>query len=264
MRLRTTLAAATAFVALAATPASAITYGFADGNGPNSHPNVGALVESLDGKLFQICSGTLIDETVFLTASHCTASIEADGGSALVTFDPALDGNSTLTPGAMYTNLAWKNLGGLANSPDVAVIKFSSSVLSVCQCLPASLPAAGLLDQLAAKNGLKGQMFTAVGYGLTERVKSGPGAPQLGETNLRMFATESFNALGPAWLHMSQNPSLGNGGACYGDSGGPNFLGTSNVIAGITVTGDRWCRSTNVVFRLDTPAARDFLKAWVP
>ena len=139
------------------------------------------------------------------------------------------------------------------------MITFSSSVLGACNCTPARLPTAGLLDELAAQNGLKGQRFTAVGYGLTQRVKSGPGAPQLGDTNLRMVATEDFNALGRTWLHLSESPSQGNGGACYGDSGGPNFLGTSDVIAGLAVTGDRWCRSTNVAFRLDTPAARAFL-----
>ena len=40
------------------------------------------------------------------------------------------------------------------------------------------------------------------------------------------------------------NPSTGNGGTCYGDSGGPNFLGTTNIIAAITITGDAVCRST--------------------
>ena len=262
MRLRAKLAAATVFVAVVAAPASAITYGVPDGTG---HPNVGALIGDFGGDLFQVCSGTLVSPTVFVTASHCTSYLEEQGASALVTFDPAsaLDGGSTLIPGVMHTNPAWKNLAGLANSPDVVVITFSSSVLGACQCTPARLPTAGLLDELAAKNGLKGQRFTAVGYGLTQRVKNGPGTPQLGDTNLRMVATEDFNALGPTWLHLSQNPSLGNGGTCYGDSGGPNFLGTSDVIAGLTVTGDRWCRSTNVTFRLDTPAAREFLENWV-
>ena len=48
------------------------------------------------------------------------------------------------------------------------------------------------------------------------------------------------------------NPRTGNGGTCYGDSGGPNFLGTTNIVAAITITGDAVCRSTNVVYRLDT------------
>ena len=55
------------------------------------------------------------------------------------------------------------------------------------------------------------------------------------------------------------NASTGNGGTCYGDSGGPNFLGDTGVIAAITITDDAVCRSTNVVYRLDTPSARAFL-----
>ena len=49
------------------------------------------------------------------------------------------------------------------------------------------------------------------------------------------------------------------GGACEGDSGGPNYSGDSHVIAGTTITGDYICRSTNVVMRLDIVTARSFL-----
>ena len=62
----------------------------------------------------------------------------------------------------------------------------------------------------------------------------------------------------------SMNPATGNGGTCYGDSGGPNFLGTTDVIAGTTITGDTNCRSTNVDYRLDTASARQFLARFVP
>jgi secreted trypsin-like serine protease len=78
-----------------------------------------------------------------------------------------------------------------------------------------------------------------------------------------MVATGTLNAVNKTWLRISMNASTGNGGTCYGDSGGPNFLGTTNVIAGITITGDAVCRSTNVVYRLDTPSARAFLGQYV-
>jgi hypothetical protein len=72
-----------------------------------------------------------------------------------------------------------------------------------------------------------------------------------------------LNAVNSAWLRLSQNPATGDGGTCFGDSGGPNFLGAgaseTAVIAGITITGDSVCRATNVIYRLDTPAAREFL-----
>lgn len=77
----------------------------------------------------------------------------------------------------------------------------------------------------------------------------------------------TFNALGPGYLRLSQNPATGNGGTCQGDSGGPNFLGAgtgeTSIIAGITITGDALCKSTNVTYRLDTEAAREFLGQFV-
>jgi hypothetical protein len=78
-----------------------------------------------------------------------------------------------------------------------------------------------------------------------------------------MVATGTLNATNNTWLRISMNPSTGNGGTCYGDSGGPNFLGTTQVIAAITITGDSVCRSTNVDYRLDTPSARAFLGQYV-
>ncbi len=61
------------------------------------------------------------------------------------------------------------------------------------------------------------------------------------------------------------NPSTGSGGTCYGDSGGPHFLGgpDSNLIVSITVTGDAPCRATDVTYRLDTESARAFLDDFV-
>ena len=81
-----------------------------------------------------------------------------------------------------------------------------------------------------------------------------------------MFAVSEFRALNGAWLRLSQNPATGDGGTCYGDSGGPNFLGAGNgetdVVAAVTVAGDAVCRSTNVVYRLDTASAQEFLSTF--
>ena len=59
------------------------------------------------------------------------------------------------------------------------------------------------------------------------------------------------------------NPATGDGGTCYGDSGGPNFLGDTNLLAATTITGDFMCRATNVTYRLDTASARSFLGQFV-
>ena len=81
--------------------------------------------------------------------------------------------------------------------------------------------------------------------------------------DVRQVATGSLWAVNKAWLRISMNPSTGNGGTCYGDSGGPNFLGETDIVAATTITGDSVCRSTNVDYRMDTESARSFLANYV-
>jgi hypothetical protein len=106
--------------------------------------------------------------------------------------------------------------------------------------------------------------FTSVGYGSFEPV-NGPGGQQFLYDDSRNAASGSFNSLNKAWLRLSQNPTTGNGGTCYGDSGGPNFLGgtDSDLLVATTITGDTVCRSTNVDYRVDTASARQFLGRFV-
>jgi hypothetical protein len=84
---------------------------------------------------------------------------------------------------------------------------------------------------------------------------------------VRYVAVGTLNSETQTWLKISQNASTGNGGTCYGDSGGPNFLGAgsteTNIVAGTTISGDTQCKSTNVDYRTDTPAARAFLGQFV-
>jgi hypothetical protein len=83
----------------------------------------------------------------------------------------------------------------------------------------------------------------------------------------RTVATGGLEALNPSWLRVSMNPARGDGSTCYGDSGGPNFLGAgsteTNIVAGTTITGVFMCRATNVDHRMDTPSARAFLGQFV-
>lgn len=251
------LLAVIALILAVVIPAAAITYGEPDGD---RHPNVGAMVAELraPGQKDLLCSGTLIAPKVFLTAAHCTAYLESLGISQVwVTFDSQFTSRSKLIPGKMHTNPGYNQ--SQSDPGDIAVITFEKPVRGI---KPASLPSAGLFDQMAEKNGLKSQTFTAVGYGVHEPIIGG-GPPTFPDTNDRWVATSTFDALTGAWLRLSQNPSTGDGGTCYGDSGGPNFFGTSNMVAALTVTGDSMCRATNVDYRLDTPSARAFLAAFV-
>jgi hypothetical protein len=91
--------------------------------------------------------------------------------------------------------------------------------------------------------------------------------PTFHYSDVRYVATGGLNALTPSWLRISMNPAHGDGGTCYGDSGGPNFLGSgtgeTDIVAGTTITGDTMCRATNVDYRMDTASARAFLGQYV-
>ena len=250
----------------------AITYGFVDTT--NAFSNTGAfIVQAPSGRIYPICSGTLIAPSVFLTASHCTVFYEQDlapsGYVAFVSFDspiPFGDLTSRSTKLVTVTEVV-SNPGynaAQSDSGDIAVLRVDARQT---RGIPsAALPAAGLLDTLAAQNGLKGTVYTAVGYGLQNRVVGG-GTPFFEDRNPvpRMYAFSTFDALNGGYLRLSMNPATGDGGTCFGDSGGPNFLtvdGTRTLVA-ITVTGDAVCRATNVVYMLDTASARAFLAPYV-
>ena len=248
-------------------PVNAITYGFVDSN--NTYSNVGAfLVKSPSGGIYPICSGTLITPDVFLTASHCTqyfTNVLAPlGYTAYVSFDKSIPfGNLTTNKTKLYavetvvTNPNYNQ--SQSDSGDIAVLILESSVRGIT---PATLPECGLLDQLVEQNGLKNSVFTNAGYGLQNRVVGG-GVPYYQDLNPipRMYSFSSFNSLNGGYIRLSQNPSTGNGGTCFGDSGGPNFLTVDGelILVSITITGDAVCRSTNVAYRLDTASAQAFL-----
>ncbi len=105
---------------------------------------------------------------------------------------------------------------------------------------------------------LRNQSFTAVGYGRT-RIDKTKGPQNIVNQFARNVATQGFLSLQPSWLNLLMNPSTGNGGACYGDSGGPHFLGDSNLIVSLTAIGDVPCRATDKTYRLDTGSPRRFL-----
>jgi hypothetical protein len=104
----------------------------------------------------------------------------------------------------------------------------------------------------------------AVGYGTVPEDKTG-GPHAFFFDAIRRYALQSALNLEMAWLLLSMSPSTGSDGTCYGDSGGPHFLGgvESNLMVSITVTGDAMCRATDKTYRLDTPAARGFLDDFV-
>ncbi len=248
------LCLAAAVTVLLAGPAHAITYGTPTGA---DYGNVGGLVgvSPFNGEQFVYCSGTLVSETVFLTAAHC-GDVPFAGESVCVTFDPVfVKGRSKLYCGTFTAS----PYSGSQNDPnDLGVIVFDKPIRGI---EPATLTTERYLEERRDAGRLtQDTEFVSVGFGDTE-FTNGPG----GHTNThpwtRMYAVGRFNALGPGYLRLTQNPATGDAGTCNGDSGGPIFL--DGVLVAVTSTGDTFCKATNVAQRLDTPEAQAFLNRYV-
>jgi len=246
----------------AAAPVAAIFNGGPDGNG---HPNVAAVLaaEAFSDGTWTECTGTLISPTVVLSAAHCHFE---DGDSVAVTFDAEYHSATGTTYWGTWhrdPRYAVSPAGAVTNHQkdphDMAVVVFASPISGI---EPALLPEDGSLRDLDHYT-----KFTSVGYGGQFWTKGGGTGKVLHFTDTRYVAVGSLSTETKSLLRISQNSSLGNGGTCTADSGGPNFLGagssSTNILAATTLTGDAACQSTNVDYRLDTASARWFLGQYV-
>jgi Trypsin len=227
-----------------------------------------------------VCSGTMISDDVFLTAAHCTTDWPAGtrlGVSLAQDTQAAIDAGEAagLSEDALFDRVAVEGEphshpaypGPSSDTHDIAVLTFDRQGARQLQqwggFTPATLPTAGQLDELGSQ-GLDDLDYTIVGYGTQEATRE-PGGHEHYGGGQRMKAPASFNSLTDAWLKLSMIGSQGNGGACYGDSGGPNFAHVDGelVLFGTTITGDVPCYATNVTYRTDTASARSFLDDFV-
>ncbi len=240
-----------ACVMVISVPAQAITYGQPD----TAHPFVGAIVlQGNAGWTSEFCSGTLIAPRVFLTAGHCTSAISAyvAGASQVhISFGPNVlddatwhDVDSWITSPAYW----W---GPNSDPHDVGVVILKDPVIGLGY------------GQLAPTGFLTTQwMAGKLVAGVTKFLNVGYGADQaMADTNAREYSWSSFRNLHFAWIYLSQNVHTGNGGTCYGDSGGPTFWvdGTTEYVVAVTSWGDAQCKSTNNNYRVDTAESQAFL-----
>jgi hypothetical protein len=242
-----------------AVPASAVTDGELDGNG---HPYVGLMVAQLaDGTPLWRCSGTLISAKVFLTAGHCT---ESPAAHIEIWFDADVQSG---IPGNGYPSTG--DVGGTPFTHpqydpnafflhDLGVVVLDKAVKMKTY---GKLPALGANAAYVAANPGAAGVYTAVGYGL-QRIN-----PVFVEAErVRMFATPHIiqidgGLVGDFSLLLSNNASTG--GTCFGDSGGPNFIGSSTTIGGVTSFGlNGNCAGTGGVYRVDQPDDLNWLKTF--
>jgi len=243
-------------------PAQAITNGAPDGNG---HPAVVLVLMEVNGAPAFRCSGTLIAPKIVLTAGHCAG--EPGEFSGIRIFNEA-DVQSAPTypgPGGPHTveAVAWQAHPLFTEAAfllhDVGLIRLAKAVKLPAGSSFGALPTANSLDSLKPS---ASTTFTSVGYGL-QQVNSAFETAQ----RVRMVADPHLLQIntgftGPQSLLLSNNAATG--GTCFGDSGGPNYLGNSNVVAAVTSFGlNGSCGGTGGVFRVDRPDVLAFINQFV-
>jgi hypothetical protein len=231
--------------------ANAIINGQPDLN--NSYPYVGFVT---DGNF--VCSGAAISPNLMITAAHC---FDTPGTPVAVTFDQqgAFADLSTFVLGTWHPNPDFCDICGPGlprfDSNDVAVIVFNQPLQ-----LPryAQLPTEGLADEQPMMSSVK-----IVGYGIQDRLR------RLDEDELftRFLATSNLvrsnHSFSDQFLKLSANPAQGKGGICFGDSGGPDLLGNTDIILSINsfVTNFN-CSGVTYHYRIDTAAALEFIETF--
>jgi secreted trypsin-like serine protease len=247
-----TLAAVAAVLLASTAPVMTVTNGRPDGNG---HPYVGIALQAAPGGGFFVCSGSFISPTRFLTAAHCFDP------SAPALVSPANQPPFPVVPGVVHNDPNWcigcgSGLPGF-DTHDVAVIELAAAVF-----LPvyAALPAPGLVDTLAMMTPVD-----IVGYGVQGFIRGG-GQPEDIFTAIRFFApselVQSNNRASGEFIKLTANPSQGTGGVCFGDSGGPDVLGGTNIVLAVNsyVTNGN-CSGVTYSQRVDLPDILAFINS---
>ncbi|HXU80608.1 MAG TPA: trypsin-like serine protease [Polyangia bacterium] len=241
---------------------AAITHGTLDGN---AHPAVVLLLMEVDGQPAFRCSASLLSPTVVLTAGHCAGEPGEFSGMRVFT-EAAVDGGNNNYPFAGPNSVeavSWQAHPQFTEAAfalhDVGVVILKSPGVVLPASAYVKLPGTNQLDALQPRSST---VFTAVGYGVqrinaakTEAVRIRMRAnPHLVQINTGF--TGSFSLL------LSNNAS--SGGTCFGDSGGPNFVGDSLVVGGVTSFGlNGSCGGTGGVFRVDRPDVLAFVKSFL-
>lgn len=277
---------ALALLMVTALPAGGITWGEPD---TGDYPAVGAImidwrvIGAPEFGLGIYCSGTLIHPQVFLTAGHCAEGLVADGlidsnglpvpgdddeANIWVSFDA--DPSDFNPPDTMTRCGSCLDIVRVVNSPryhwgpasnphDIAAIILAER----SEITPMPYARLGALEDLRRsakpRKGEAREQFTVVGYGGSFVGEPPPWGIEY--LDHRAVAQSAFQNLHKAWLRVSQNQSKGDGGTCYGDSGGPilrNIRGTE-VVVGVTSWGDVPCVSMGFYYRVDIKHSQEFI-----
>ena len=256
-------------VAVTAQPATAITGGQRD----EVHTNVGVVRFTTEAGRFR-CSGTLISPTVVLTAGHCTGDTgSSPATNVFVSFntdlplDPLAAG---ITPaeraaraanyitGTAHPDPGWDGKLSISKQHDQGVVVLDSPATSKWPSItPAPLLPVGTLD--ANQGALKNRTFTLVGYGVDIGAKKAQiVVPERRSTTSHLKTVQDEVVA----FQINDRDSKAGGGSCFGDSGGPAFLGAC-VVGDASYVNSFSCNATGAYQRVDTLYARAFLEQFL-
>jgi hypothetical protein len=255
--------------------------------GAEAHPYVGALVSvpssgEFEGQRIPLCSGTLISARVFLTAGHCTDFLMKEDLPSYVSFDPTYKpGASEVMKATPYTHPKFcfptpedKAACGPSGRPEIVGtlprdLRYDVGVAvldrPVSKATYGALPDAGLVDTLK-----EGKRLTTVGYGANgfDLVSKPPLQPVYTDNRyratVRLLNTKS-SALGEMFAKTTGVSLIKGkgGGSCFGDSGGPLFVGDQQTIVGVTSWGSpRVCRGPVYYQRVDLPGVLKWVRSF--
>jgi hypothetical protein len=260
-------------VGAVAAPAAAITNNYEQ---DFDHPFVGLMVALDDaGEFLWRCSGSLLDETTFLTAGHCTEApavaarvyFQQDAGA---NYDPATEydpvsgypdeclDTTMCHEASLVDNYGFDNFAGFPDTHDAGIVildtpHYTGEVYG-------SLAPVGTLDPLFNKKGLQDRTFLASGYGLSY---SSPVGVVSFRSRLMGYGklVNTVSANNGGYNLQTMGNGLGRGATCSGDSGGPIFYpANTNQIVAVTSFGmNAYCRGVDFSYRVD----REEVQNWI-
>ncbi|HRO68018.1 MAG TPA: trypsin-like serine protease [Pseudobdellovibrionaceae bacterium] len=188
-----------------------------------------------------LCTGTLIDKNLVVTAAHC---IPQDISKMLVIFGNKVQKTAPMAKvNGAIAYPTW-NPRSPRDQGDIAVVSFEGTTPDFFRPLP-------ILPEQYARVLRKGTLVMMLGYGLTDAInKTGSGV--LRYTSARIEDAQ----YGPTEILLDE--SLGKG-TCSGDSGGPVIImvGEQAHILAVTSRGDQFCNNKGVYTKTTA------YKAWI-